>query len=72
MPPADKVVSLSDDINTTDNIVWMDEEQNLAPPDTMQHAPTQRIGLILFPLNLTLNVTMINKERNAKNQNKHR
>jgi len=33
-PPADKAVSLSDDINKTDNIVRMDEELSLAPPDT--------------------------------------
>jgi len=33
-PPADKAVSLSDDINKTDNSVRMDEELGLAPPDT--------------------------------------
>jgi len=38
-PPADEVVSLSDDINKTDNIVRMDEEPRLAPPDTHATCP---------------------------------
>ena len=38
-PPADEVLSLSDDINKTDNIVRMDEEPGLTPPDTHATSP---------------------------------
>jgi len=39
-PPADEAdLTLSDDINKTDNIVRMEEEQSLAPPDTHATCP---------------------------------
>ena len=38
-PPADEDVSISDDINKTENIVRMDEELSLAPPDTHATCP---------------------------------
>jgi hypothetical protein len=38
-PPADEAVTLPDDITKTDNIVRVEEEQSLAPPDTHATCP---------------------------------
>ena len=70
---ADEVVTLSDDINKTDNIVRMEEEQCFVPTRHTRNIPQmQRSGLTLLPPNQTPNVSMTNRKIKAKNQNRQK
>jgi len=67
---ADEVLSLSDDTNTTDNIVKLDEEPRLTPPDTHATWPNTTKWCDLISTESDDERDHNKKERNAKNQNK--
>jgi len=71
-PPADEVVSLCGDVNKTDDIVRMDEEPRLAPPDTHAKCPKITKCPDLISTESEAERDYYKQGKNAKNQNKQK